>query len=218
MRFLNYSPKKFTTLRDAKNSGTRVNFHGDELDVFAFFLRQGFNIGEMEFDGTDSLFLTPASKQLDPYFISKDSAANAAKPTLAMTPRWKAILGRLESRQPPDWLDAALLLLNVPHDDQRKIERGFEHLGRMVRRGKLELQHNWATTIVGPPQRRFFLAFFPYINTLRDTRNSVIASILNGLEARECRGAICVAFDLNSDTLPYAAVSINRSPNLFDGV
>ena len=193
-----------------------TNCHGDELDLFSFYLEHGLNIGQLEFEDDGYMFLTMASKQLDPYFLGQDAGRSIDKPGLALTHMWQSILQRLEVSPYENWLDSALLLLNVPHVDQRKFERRFRSLIRQIDRGKVKRPHNWVVLIAGPPEREFFIALFPYKGIDRDVRNSVIAEILEDSSAEQARGAICLGIDLDHNQLPYSAVILRESPDLFD--
>jgi len=56
-----------------------VIYEGDEMDLLAFYLDNGFNIGEKEFDKDYYMILTMKSKELDPYYISKGEGRNFRK-------------------------------------------------------------------------------------------------------------------------------------------
>ena len=189
---------------------------GDELDLFAFYLDQGLNVGQLEYEEEGYMILTMASKQLDPYFLGQDAGKSIDKPGLALTEMWRSILQRLEVSPYEHWLDSALLLLNVPYVDQRKFERRFRSLTSQIRRGKVERPHNWVVLIAGPPEREFFIALFPYRGIDRDVRNSVIAEILEYSDAKRARGAICIGMDLDYNRLPYSVVALSELPDLFD--
>ena len=193
-----------------------VRYHGDELDILAFYLDHGLNIGEIEYSANQNFMLSPLSKQLDPYFVAKSSGLSIEKPSLALTPTWRAMLTRMDMALREHWLDASLILLNVPFQDQRKVERGLQRLSRKVKRGKAKMRHNWTTVVTAPHQRQFYAAFYPYIGLLRDERNAIIEDILDQKEARESRGAICIGLDLNHPEVPYAILAARPSPNLFD--
>ena len=133
-----------------------------------------------------------------------------------MTEKWKAILQQLELGKSDHWLDQAVMLLNVPVDEQKKFQRQFEKLGQRVKRGRLEKPHNWVILLTGPPERRFFFAVYPYLNIDRDLRNSVINGILDDGEANNARGAMCIGLDLDRPYLPYAISALREFPDLFD--
>ena len=195
---------------------SHVVWFGDELDILAFYLQNGFNIGETEFSGEGVLGLLMYSKTLDPYFGGKEAGVRVPKPELALTEWWKNLLKRLDLGRIEPWLEAAILLLNVTFKDQQKLERRVQKLvGRFGSR-KLKAPHNWVYLIAGPPQRRFFLAFYPYSDTDHETRNSVISEILDSPEAKASRGAVCIGIDLEQARLPYSVAALVPSPNLFE--
>ena len=196
--------------------GTHVHFYGDELDVLAFYLDHGLNVGEMEYTGEHSILLTMGSKQLDPYFLGQDAGLSIVKPQLALTEWWRSIIEHLEIRQREHWLDIAILLLNIPYIDQQKFERRFEKLSRKVRRGKLRMPHNWAVLLAGPAERQFFIALYPYMAMQHENRNSVVSEILDQKEAENARGAICIGVNLDHNELPYSVIALRKLPDLFD--
>ena len=193
-----------------------IRWEGDELDILAYYLEHGFNIGEAEFSGEHLLCLNLFSKQLDPYFVGQASGVSVAKPELALTERWKKILQRLDLGKTEHWLDAAISLLNVPFSDQKKFERRFERLCSQVRRGSAKLPHNWCVVLTGPSQRQFFLAFYPHLGISRETRNSIIGEIISSQEATESRGSVCIGIDLGDTRSAYSILAMATLPNLFD--
>ena len=194
----------------------RVHHYGDELDILAYYLKNGLNIGELEYESDKALVLSPLSKELDPYFVAKSAGLSIEKPTLNMAPMWRATLARLDVAQGEPWLDASLILLNVSHKLQLKIEKALLRLSRKVKRGKTKMPYNWAAIVTLPPQRQFYVAFCPYIGIQKDERNALIQDILGRQEAQESRGALCIGIDLEHPEEPYDVVAGRPSPNLFD--
>jgi len=92
-----------------------ADYFADEMDLLAFYLDTGFNIGEMEFDGTP-LFLYGLSQRIDPYFMARGSGGRVAKPRLRLTQWWRDLVRYREQRQGqiPRWSEAGCLLLDVP--------------------------------------------------------------------------------------------------------
>ena len=213
---LELQSEKVHYLARRREFDAHIRWEGDELDILAYYLEHGFNIGEAEFSGEHVLYLTLFSKQLDPYFIGQASGVCVAKPELALTERWKKILQRLDLGKTEHWLDAAISLLNVPFSDQKKFERGFERLCSQVRRGSAKLPHNWCVVLTGPPQRQFFVAFYPHLGISRETRNSIIAEIISSQEATESRGSVCIGIDLGDTRSAYSILAMATLPNLFD--
>ena len=213
---LGLQSEKVHYLARRREIDSHLDWHGDELDMLGFYLEHGLNIGETEFSGEHVYELLMYSKSFDLFYESQESEVSVPKPELALTQRWKNMLARLDQGKADNWLDASILLLNVPFQDQRKLEGKIEILSGRVRRGKTKQPHNAVILLAGPQQRRFFLAFYLYTGTDRETRNGGIQEFLDMPEAKESRGAICVGIDIDETRLPYSVIACLRSPDLFD--
>ena len=213
---LELQSQKIHYLARRRELDAHIQYHGDELDLLAFYLESGFNIGEVEYNGEQFIFLSPYSKELDPYYVAKASGISIPKPTLVLTPWWKAVLTRLDLAKNEHWLDASLMLLNVPYRAQQRAERGLQGLSRKLRRGKVKEPHNWICILTDPPQRSFCIFLYPYLGIQRQERNNVFDRVLNGAEAGKSRGALCIGIDLSHPELPFAATATKPSPDLFD--
>ena len=196
--------------------GGRVRLRGYEMDVLAFYLDRAFNVGEMEFSGKPVISLVPASKQLDPFFVGEQSGVAVDKPGLRLTPWWTSILQRLDSELNEQRLDAALLLLNVPYEDQQRLERQFTKLSHRVQRKRGEEPRTWVELLTVPAERQFCVALYPHLSKYRETRDAVIADFLEQDNARQSRGAVCIGVNLDSGDLPYSVVALSAQPDLFD--
>ena len=135
---LDLQSEKVHYLFRRRELGARMRLHGYEMDVLAFYLDRGFNIEEVEFSGNSFLDLTLASKQLDPYFVGQRLGVTVDKPRLRLTSWWTRMIQQLDSDLSEDRLDAALVLLNVPFEDQKKMERQFAKLSDRVQRKRGE--------------------------------------------------------------------------------
>ena len=196
--------------------GSRLRLHGYEMDVLAFYLDRGFNVGEIEFSGDTLVNLVPASKRLDPYFVGEEFGVEIDKPGLRLTPRWTNILQRLDAELSEQRLDAALLLLNVPYEDQKRLERQFTKLSHRVWRNSSQEPRTCVELLTAPAQRQFCVVLYPYLDTYRETRDVVIGDFLNQDHARQSRGTVCIGVDLDRVGNPYSVVALSPQPDLFD--
>ena len=213
---LDLQSEKVHYLFRRRELGARMQLLGYEMDVLAFYLDRGFNIGEVEFSGNSFVGLTLMSKQLDPYFVGQEFGVAVDKPALRLTPWWARMLQRLDRDPSGNRLDAALVLLNVPYDDQRKMERQFAKLSDRVRRKRGEEPRTWVQLLTTPAERQFCVALYPYPSAYRAKRDEVIEDFLGHENAQESRGAVCVGIDLDHRDVPYSVVALTPKPDLFD--
>jgi len=193
-----------------------VDYEGDETDLLAFYLDNGFNIGDEEYGGKLAMIITLKSKELDPYFLGTDKGVKVKKPELAMTDWWHDILSYLADRKPMNWIETSFIFLNSSKKDQVKFEKFFKKLSKRVKAGNVKKKHNWVIFLTGPERRRYFIAGYPYTITDKEERNNVIATILDSEEAKNTKGAVVIAVDVNSPLYPYNVVAGKLDTNLFD--
>jgi hypothetical protein len=91
--------EKIHYLARRKELEQHVDYMGDELDLLGFYLKNGFNIGELEYEGL-AVSLSGTSKELDPYFIGKACGKKVKKPVLRMAKWWRDIIDRLSEKRP----------------------------------------------------------------------------------------------------------------------
>ena len=119
-----------------------LQYEGDELDLFGFYLDNGFNIGKDEYTKEYMLNISLKSKELDPYIIGTSEGRSLKKPALAMTKWWRDLLNRIEKKKTPGWIETSFILLNSTKEDQKKFERKFAQLKKKVVKGSAPMQHN----------------------------------------------------------------------------
>ncbi len=195
-----------------------VEFNGDEGDLFAFYLDNGFNVGDAEYDGLNRFEFTGKSKELDPYLIGKNRGVKVKKPTLVKTKYWKDILNKIELRT-KNWLINSFILLNLPEEDQKDFEKNLKILKKRILEGKVEKKYNYILMKVGPERRRYTLAGFPYKNIDRETRNNLINDIIaKALNDEKSRGVLVLGYDLDYNHYPYSIIAGSYESNLFDSL
>ena len=153
---------------------------------------------------------------MDPYFVGEQLGVEVDKPGLRLTPWWTSVLQRLDAELSEDRLDAALVLLNVPYDDQKKLERQFTKLSHRVQRNSGEEPRTWVELLTVPAGRQFCVALYPYLSTFRENRDGVIDDFLKRDNAKQSRGAVCIGVDLSRGDTPYSVIVLAPQPDLFD--
>jgi len=214
---LPFEAEKIHYLSRRREFEAHLDFQGDEMDLFGFYLDNGFNIGEIEYSGSNHFNMTLKSKDIDPYMIGKHRGVEVKKPFLLKTKYWSDILKKLENKG-SNWLMASYILLNLPKDDQIKFEKNLQKLIKMIIEGKCVKKHNWMEMFCGPGRRQYVIVGFPYLNIDRETRNAVINDITTSLENKNIRGLLILGYDLNSDNYPYSVIAGSLKAELFDSL
>lgn len=212
---LDLEAEKVHYLGRRRELDAHVSWSGDEIDCLAFYLQCGFNIGEDEFERKASLELSPMSIMFDLYFLGKDSGRVVERPGLGLAPMWRAWLETLEERRTERWLDASLVLLNVHENEQKRLEKVTKNLASHALRGKVKKGCEVVALVTGPSEREFYIAVYPHRRVEREARNHMIASVLDGEEAKACRGAVCVGIDVERPDLPYVVLALREETTPF---
>jgi hypothetical protein len=181
-----------------------MHYLGDELDLFAFYLDSGFNIGDWE-EGKVFLNINMKSKELDPYFVARADGVSVPKPKLDLSDWWRVLLGRIENVKKPFWTEIAYVLLNVGRHDQNRFERKFRQLLKRVLKGRATNKYNWVVMLnKGAVDRRYAVVGFPYRVSTRDERNNMIKHIAADLEEETpVLGLVTLGIDVGVLTYPY---------------
>lgn len=191
-------------------------YDGDELDLLAFYLENGFNIGEAEYSKEVGLHMGLKSKELDPYFIGSSEGKRVLKPMLSMTKWWDDILKTISDRKMDGWVETGFILLNTAKEDQAKFELMFKELMLRIKQGKVDKQHNWVQFLSGPERRRYLIVGYPYETTDKSIRDAVISEIISDENFGEARGCVVIGVQMDRLDYPYSVLARRISTNLFD--
>jgi hypothetical protein len=191
-------------------------FQGDEMDLFAFYLENGFNIGETEFDKDFHINLTLMSKQLDPFFIGRSKGLSIKKPLLEMSNFWSDLLEKIEGKKGPLWLTACFILLNSTKEDQLKFEKEFNKLKALIKKGTAPNHHNWVLFVSGPLRRQYAIIGFAYENISKLERDNLLSHIIAEEGHKEMRGVLIIGQDLSKSHYPYSVLAGRLETNFFD--
>lgn len=192
-----------------------VNYLGDELDLLGFYLDNGFNIGEAEYNEL-IISLVGKSKELDPYFIGVAVGKKLKKPSLQMTKWWKDIISQVSKKRPDRWTEIGFILLNSTKEDQEKFEQDLSCLKRKVKIGRVKHDYNWVAFLSGPEKKRYLIVGFPYKDLSRTERNSAIQEILGSKERKGTRGAVCIGINVKRKEYPYSFLAADVETNLLE--
>ena len=185
-----------------------MKYHGDEMDLLAFYVENGFNVGELE-DGDTFISITMKSKELDPYFVARADGVSVPKPSLRLTEWWKDLLSKVEQIQNEFWPEIAYVLLSVAYGDQQKFERGFQKLVDRVDRGQVKEKHNWMVLLSGTrATRQYAVLGFPYKSIDREERNDMMKHMAAEVEERTpVVGIVVLGINLGTIAYPYSVLA-----------
>jgi len=167
----------------------RIRFFGSELDILGLYLENGLNIASVQ-DKDMGMFLMEMAEVIDEYYVALDFNITRKKPRLKQTPWWRDILSRLETKRPQYWLEASIMLLNYPIDEQAKAERLFKRIKKHVQKNWRNPRH-MNSVIVAPPHNRqdaLALVAFKKQNWPRrhDLMKDIAAGVFKDTHATRC--------------------------------
>jgi hypothetical protein len=189
-----------------------ADYFADEVDLLAFYLKTGFNIGETEFDGT-TLMIYGMSDEVSAYYRRQAEGQRPAPPVAQRTNLFARIVSALENRRPERWLDLADRLLNVATTDQEVIER---NIGPSVARVQKSSERcmSWSAQLAnGPPQRREAITFVWFRCPDPDERRTrLTAHSAQTMEMVGTNDCLLVGFDVTRPNDPYSVIGISGKP------
>lgn len=181
-----------------------INYAGDELDLLAFYLDNGFNLGDES--KTPYINFGIKSKELDPYFVSKMLGKSVIKPKLSLSVWWKDIIELICKRKQRNWVEMGYVLLSFSKSAQKDFERNYKKLRQMIKRKKTEKPINFMLMITDPPQERSYaVVAYPYSETDKEERNNTLRRILVEEidEKYSVQGIICFGISIENPSYPY---------------
>ncbi|MBV9469681.1 MAG: hypothetical protein JO316_16365 [Abitibacteriaceae bacterium] len=185
-----------------------VDYIADELDLLAFYIETGFNVGEAEFENVP-LIIYGMSKAFDPYFMSQFSGVEVSKPHPHITNWWLDTLRQIEERQPSRWTEMGYILLNLSYEDQCSFEDQFKRVQRIVKsHWRMKNHKNVILHTSGPSKRRTALAGLAYKQMTIEKRNEWLreAGANVALDAPSDR-AVVIGVDIDRSDYPYSIIA-----------
>lgn len=209
-------PQKVHYLARRREIEAHLEYEGDELDLLAFYLDNGFNIGDVEYKKEMAFNIGLKSKELDMYFVGINEGKNVSKPEVFMTQWWQDLLVTICKRNFEGWIETAFVLLNTTKEDQEKFESGLQKLIHQIEKGRISKPHNWVVFLSGPERRRYAIIGYPYKNLNKETRDDIMHEALEEGKVEKSRGAVVIGINIDHSDYPYSVLARRLSTDLFD--
>jgi len=191
-----------------------VRYLGDEMDLLAFYIDSGFNIGEAEFTGS-GFMLHGIDEMLRPYFLSLMSGQEYAKPKRRYTDLWHKVLSAIITRKQPGWTHLGMTLLNANHQEQELFEEELQTKKKQLLGEKASQMDESFYLQIGPPQRGEALVGLVCRQTPRDLRNQLMKDISSRvLTTDTVNHGLVFALDVENDEFPYSVMVYFQSNNV----
>jgi len=207
--------EKIHYLQRRRELEANVLYAGDELDLLAWYLDDGFNLGKEE-DRFGLYQMEMKSKELNNYVIGSANNEKVVKPELQKTKWWKDLLLRIEEKRLPTWLETSYVLLNIPIDAQQEFKRLVDDMEDKMHRGVAEFPHNWILLATAEEDRKFVIAGYCYHDHLKEARNEVMEDILYDKTMAGTKGKLVIAMNIDKMHYPYTVLGGWLSSELFD--
>lgn len=151
-----------------------ADYSGDEIDLLAFYLDTGFNIGEVEFN-RQGLSLLGMSNIFDPFFLGELPKQDTPKPRIRLTKWWKDILRQIEIQNFKGWTVIGYIILNFSYNQQLEFEKKFKKIKKIVEKFWELPEHGNICLLINErlPQRGAIVGL-AYKRVTRQKRNQII--------------------------------------------
>lgn len=210
---LHYLARRFEFERNA-------HYMADETDLLAFYIDNGFNIGEAEYDDTP-LIIYGISETLDPYFMRVWTGDTVPKPRRRYTKWWHRIINRMEEQPIPRWTEVGYMLLNLSYEEQETFEKQLRRVRRDVINGRFAPAPGGAYVMPsGAEKRRGVVIGLAYKGVAKEKRNDMIAEIaLEAFRKEPVGKALVIGLNVEraiEDKYPYGVLSCVLREELAD--
>lgn len=197
-----------------------INYIGDEMDLLVFYLENGFNVGDFEFNKNNHINLLERSYELDNYFVNKYFQKNIdiIKPRPARTLWFDSIIRFLEKRKIDGWVELSYYLLNVSHPEQIKFERMVRKIIKNVSIKWKDPNHiNHVVLNSSNEKRSNLIIAYAYKDITREDRDENINKIAGkNMEDLNCKECILLGIDVTFgiDKQPYSFIALLKNSQI----
>jgi hypothetical protein len=184
---------------------SNVDYMADELDLLAFYMGTGFNVGEFEFEHSYGLQIYGLGEQFDDYFFAKMLGEDAIKPKLRLTQWWRDILKAAEVRAFDGWAEVGRFLLSADYKSQVDFEKRVKKMVRNVRANwHIKGHENTILMITGPTQRRTAIAAYGFKRITREERDATARNIIGRAhDESACEDVLLLGLVAEDKYYPY---------------
>lgn len=188
-----------------------ASYMADETDLLAFYIDNGFNIGDAEYNGTP-LFIYGISEQLDPYFMRAWTGDKAAKPRRRYTKWWQRIINRMEDKPIARWSEIGYMLLNLSYEEQEFFEKQFRRVQREVKTNRSAPDPGRAYVMLsGAGQRMNAVVGLAYKGVTKEQRhNMLLEGALPAFQKAKVKKALVIGVNVEktiNDEYPYGIMT-----------
>jgi len=180
----------------------QMKFYGSEIDILGLYIENGLNIAGVQ-DKEMGMLLMGMTEFIDEYYVALDNNIVRKKPKLKQTIWWHDILLRLETKRPQYWLDASIMLLNYPIDEQYKAERAFRKIKKYVQKNWRNPKHMNSVIITPHNNRQDALALVALKKRNWQHRLDLIKNIAGNVLEDTPHVKRCLALGVNIDSEDY---------------
>lgn len=184
-----------------------AEYLADEADLLAFYVDNGFNIGEMEYDGTPFV-IYGMSDTLAPYYMSRWAGKDHGKPKRPYTKWYRMILDRMDREPVARWSEIGYMLLSLSFEEQIFFEQEFRRVRKNVSKPKPKRGLGNAYILLsGPKARRNAIIGLAYKTIPKEKRDSMMAeAAIPAFQKEPIDRALAIGVNVErvvSETYPY---------------
>jgi hypothetical protein len=186
----------------------RTQFSGEESDLLAFYVDNGFCIGEAEADAKVAFRLLGMDRSLDPYRMWRwEKASPVRAPQRQLTQWWQDMLARLGSARPRGWTLAAHALLCVSHEEQVEVEESLTSLMQEAKHASAGMER-YLLVRVGVPADRHVILFVPLPRVSSSERRDILGSRMTEAGSRESAvTVVAIGIPYQERCYPYGTLA-----------
>ena len=152
-----------------------------------------------------------ASKVIDDYYVAESEGISRKKPVVKSTKWWTDIRQAIERRLPKNWSEAAVMLLNVTHEDQLDLEKRFRTLKKKVKKHWRNPQCENAVGLLPSKGRRDAFVLAAYREAQKNRHRLMIRNILDEVFSRgQATRCLIIGINVNRSDYPYSFLAVQN--------